>query len=178
MQKAHHLTINQFYSDGARVFFFNLANNSLDFSPVTIRNLSVAYPYQTSYLPAVSTFLFCGPKLFTGFLNFLSREWRVIHASSLFVQIPVLFLYFFNLFFSQYIGLLHSEMSNNECADPEHLLCFLNSSIFGEFSFFCCCCFPISNFYTLFFSAANFFQPNWTPSCLSGLVATWDTFHI
>jgi len=32
MQKAHHLTINQFYSDGARVFFFNLANNSLDFS--------------------------------------------------------------------------------------------------------------------------------------------------
>ena len=74
MQKAHHLTINQFYSDGARVFFFNLANNSLDFSPVTIRNLSVAYPYQTSYLPAVSTFLFCGPKLFTGFLNFLSRE--------------------------------------------------------------------------------------------------------
>lgn len=47
----------------------------------------------------MSTFLFCGPKLFTGFLNFLSREWRVIHASSLFVQIPVLFLYFFNLFF-------------------------------------------------------------------------------
>lgn len=24
MQKAHHLTINQFYSDGARVFFFKL----------------------------------------------------------------------------------------------------------------------------------------------------------
>lgn len=111
--------------------FFNLANNSLWLFPCYHKN-SFCCISTPNILPLCSVHL---SVLWTQAVYRLPKFSKQGVKSQMSLHYLCIFQFFSLIFFPIYQALTQWDVRQNECADPEHLLCFLSSSIFWWIQF-------------------------------------------